>query len=75
MNAATKRYRGKNPLKKLAHDAVGYAIRTGKLERKPCEKCGNPKSQGHHEDYSKLLDVKWLCASCHKKEHRIYVAA
>lgn len=46
------------------------AVRAGKIQRLPCHKCGNPKSQGHHEDYSRALDVEWICATCHAKEHR-----
>jgi hypothetical protein len=37
--------------------------------RQPCEKCGYHKSQAHHHDYSKPLDVNWLCFACHRKEH------
>lgn len=32
--------------------------------------CGNPNPQGHHHDYSKPLDVVWLCHACHAVEHR-----
>ncbi len=44
------------------------AVRSGKLKRQPCA-CGNPKAEKHHEDYSKPLDVIWLCARCHGKLH------
>lgn len=46
------------------------ALRKGFLLRLPCEKCGAAKSECHHEDYSKPLDVHWLCKPCHAVEHR-----
>jgi len=57
------------PHKDKARAAVSNAIRDGRLIRQPCEACGNPKSQAHHEDYFKPLDVRWLCFVCHRKEH------
>lgn len=45
------------------------AIVSGKIKRMPCVKCGNPKSEGHHHDYSKPLDVIWMCFVCHRLEH------
>jgi hypothetical protein len=45
------------------------AIREGALTRKTCEVCGDPKSEGHHEDYSKPLDVVWLCRWHHTLAH------
>lgn len=52
-----------------AHRIVYVAIRGGKLVRQPCEVCGGLKSQAHHPDYSKPLQVIWLCATHHKDIH------
>mgnify|MGYP001611599223 CR=1 FL=1 len=49
--------------------AVAKAIQDGVLVREPCEVCGNPKVDGHHDDYSKPLDVRWLCRSHHRLHH------
>ena len=43
--------------------------RRGKLAQMPCEKCGGADSEKHHDDYSKPLDVRWLCRECHLAEH------
>lgn len=57
-----------------ARTQLGYAIRTGKIVRPNfCEKCGRKTTpQGHHHDYSKPLEVQWLCQKCHAKVHRKY---
>jgi hypothetical protein len=53
--------------------AAGYvyreALKTGKLKRQPCEVCGETKVDGHHEDYSKPLEVRWLCRKHHNEIH------
>lgn len=51
------------------HSAVYYAVKSGKLIRQPCERCGSKKTLAHHESYDRKLDVKWLCQPCHKKRH------
>lgn len=56
--------------KDSARSALKRAIKSGKVIRKPCSKCGGEKSQGHHEDYSRPLDVVWLCRNCHSEIHR-----
>lgn len=53
-----------------ARDKVRVAIRNGSLVRKPCEVCGEPRTHAHHEDYSRPLDVRWLCPVHHGLEHR-----
>ncbi len=62
--------RANHPEKYRARQMIGNATKIGKLERKPCEFCGNPKSQAHHHDYSKPLDVVWLCCPCHVQRHK-----
>ena len=64
-----------NPAKAIARNAVANALRDCRLFRKPCEKCANPKSEAHHPDYSKPLDVMWLCRRCHRIEHGTLVDA
>jgi hypothetical protein len=41
----------------------------GKIQRQPCCECGQHRAQMHHEDYSRPLDVMWLCRRCHMKHH------
>jgi hypothetical protein len=50
--------------------AVQTAVRKGHLVRQPCEGCGEPKTQGHHDDYDKPVDVRWRCLPCHQKWQR-----
>lgn len=39
------------------------------LAKQLCEKCG-VKAEAHHEDYSKPLEVRWLCKKHHAEAHR-----
>lgn len=55
--------------KKAASWLAREAVRLGKLVKKPCEKCGDVKSFGHHEDYNKPLEVIWLCQRHHTDRH------
>ncbi len=59
----------RNKDKRAAHIVVGNALRDGKLHRQSCEICG-ARAQAHHEDYSKPLEVKWLCRIHHGLRHR-----
>ena len=61
----------RNPEKRKAHHAVSNAIRDGKLQKGLCEVCGSSSVQAHHDDYSKPLDVRWLCIEHHNEVHRI----
>lgn len=65
------RWRMRNPLNQVAHDKVRRAVKSGRLTPKPCEKCGSrTRINAHHDDYSKPLDVRWLCQGCHLELHK-----
>lgn len=65
MDEHRKRYPGKTK----ARRAVANALKTGAITRLPCEVCGDTKSEAHHEDYRKPLDVRWLCFYHHRIAH------
>jgi hypothetical protein len=70
-----KAWEERNPGKRAAQVAVNNAVRDGRLKKlEHCEDCGgeNERIHGHHEDYSKQLEVVWLCPPCHSKRHRKY---
>lgn len=52
-----------------AHQAVRRAIRLGQIKRRPCEDCGDPKTEAHHPDYAQPLKVVWLCRTHHRRRH------
>lgn len=66
-NALTNKYRRNNLEKARARQAVHYAVKTGKLIRPDhCSKCLKLcKPEADHHDYTKKLDITWLCKSCH----------
>lgn len=66
-----KRQREKYPEKFKARHAVNYAVKTGKLLKpKTCQDCSKEsRIEGHHDDYTRPLDVLWLCPRCHKAKH------
>ena len=66
-----KEYRENNPEKYKARYILNNAIKQGMVERKPCERCGSiNRVNGHHADYSKPFNVKWLCPKCHMEKDK-----
>lgn len=63
-----RKYNLENKEKISARNRLGYAVRQGHLIKLPCF-CGELKTEGHHEDYSKPLDVVWLCRRHHERHH------
>ena len=66
-----RKWRSANKIKAKAHNNLANAIRKGIIVKpKKCEACMNQKRLvGHHEDYTKPLDVFWCCDQCHKFIH------
>ena len=56
-----------------AHRLLTLAVGRGDLVRPTeCSRCDSKsRTLGHHEDYSKPLDVVWLCYPCHGKRHNV----
>lgn len=82
--AEYERRRRKSPENKAAVDAARYknpnriasrklrdAVKCNKIIKPlTCDTCGSgDRIQGHHDDYDKPLEVKWLCHSCHMIIH------
>lgn len=65
-----RRWRVKNKHKIFAHHTVEKAIKLGILTRQPCEVCNKKNAFAHHDDYSKPLEVRWLCNFHHSEWHR-----
>lgn len=62
----------RDPEKRKARIMVGNAIRDGRLIKQPCFICGNTEVEAHHPDYSRPLDVTWLCSPHHNEIHSKY---
>ena len=69
--ASKKSYKVRNREKVNAGRRLLYAISIGKIMRCPCQVCGDTNSQGHHDDYSKPLEVRWLCPQHHTEVHQL----
>lgn len=84
--ARKRRYADKQrfPEREAARLAVRRAVSRGEIARRTaCESCaasptridGVSAVHAHHDDYSKPLEVRWLCAKCHTAWHRKHDAA
>jgi hypothetical protein len=67
--AISLRYKEKYPQKNYARIALNNAVRDGKVIKQPCEICGSTDSEGHHDDYMRPLNVRWLCPKHHAERH------
>lgn len=70
-----KKDRQRYPEKHRARSALNHAVRDGRITKPECcEDCAEPTTSrdlhGHRKDYSKPLEVEWLCRDCHLDQHR-----
>lgn len=67
----THRFQYGNPEKHRARVKARAAAKSGKIVKpENCDRCNQPcHPQAHHHDYSKPLEVDWLCDPCHKFIH------
>jgi hypothetical protein len=73
---ATFEWKKNHPEAYKAHITVYRALKSGKLVKpKTCADCLQERRlSAHHEDYTKPLEVDWLCSSCHKLRHLIPIS-
>ena len=70
------RQRKAHPERVRAQNLLRYAVRSGGI-LKPvmcpvCQLWAAPRHMnGHHPDYSKPLDVEWMCLWCHRDLHKL----
>lgn len=69
--AAKSRWVRNNRPKVNAEQRVKRAIEKGILVRQVCEVCGNLKTEAHHPNYFRPLDVMWLCTKHHVEWHNV----
>jgi hypothetical protein len=65
---STQKWRSKNREKTNAHVRAARAVADGVLVKpEACQRCEikTARLEKHHEDYSKPLQVEWLCPKCH----------
>lgn len=67
--SANANWIAKRPERRKASHAVNNALRNGSIQKLPCLICGSQKVEAHHPDYSRPLDVVWLCVEHHKEIH------
>lgn len=70
---AKRKWIERNSIKRGASTIAGNAVRDGKIEKSEyCMACGitDVRIHGHHDDYARPLEVRWLCSKCHEDWHR-----
>ena len=74
--SSMRKHRAVNPLsetqraKDICRSYAQVYLRRGKITREPCSVCSSPVAQMHHEDYTKPLQIVWVCRPCHLALHK-----
>lgn len=62
-----KKKEARNMKKIKCREAAKYRFQNPE----PCESCGQSATDRHHDNYNKPLEIRWLCAPCHREWHKI----
>ena len=57
-------------LKANCRSYLNTYIKRGVINKQPCIICNNMNTEAHHEDYTKPLNVIWMCRECHLLHHK-----
>ena len=69
---ARKAYQLRNKKKVKAKNIVANELKQGRLIRGSCEDCGTTDNiEGHHDNYDKPKEVRWLCVEHHNDWHKL----
>lgn len=68
-----RRWMKRHPEKPRAHNTLCRAVKHGLIIPQPCEMCGHSPVEAHHDDYSKPLQVRWLCNAHHRAIHSAFI--
>ncbi len=69
VSGQTKRKWIRTKKKVSCRNLLNIAIMDGIVFKKPCQICGSPHVEAHHDDYDKPLEVVWLCRFHHNELH------
>lgn len=50
--------------KDICRSYLSVYVRRGKVQRQRCKLCGREDVEALHRDYSKPLEVEWICRLC-----------
>lgn len=58
-------------VRRKARSQLNHHLRDKNISRQACEVCG-VAAEAHHDDYSKPLEVRWLCFRHHREWHKTH---
>ena len=70
LKAWKEKFHKERPQEARAQWKLQAEVKLGRIKRGNCEQCGQPNAHAHHDDYSKPLEVRWLCNKHHRELHR-----
>lgn len=72
MRQHEKQFKLRRPNQEKARSRVKHMLRRGFWTRQPCEVCGKPQAEAHHDSYAQphWETVRWLCKAHHEKWHQ-----